>query len=855
VVTTLKRAWQRLTQINHRADQTQAELSQRYAHFQRLLAANNQVLALMADMEEKLSGDYLFDLQYIRATVNHLRQQAASLVADLNGLGSGRYQNLSAALERVTAAVQQILNRRREIPMAPLVISFADLDAGLAEMVGGKNANLGEVRNRVGLPVPPGFAISTYAYKGFLDHNQLTARITDLLGRWRLDDLDSLAQVSEELKEMVLAAQVPAKLEEAISEAYGRLPAPGAEAPLVAMRSSAVGEDLTFTFAGQYATYLNVPPAAMVSRYKDIVASLFTPRALFYYKNKGFKEEEMAMGVAVMPMIRARASGVLFTRQPEASEVEAALINAVWGLGKYAVGGVINPDHYLVAYDPPGRVLKETIPAKEVMLVSRPGGGVEEAPVPAAEVAAPCLAPPQIEQLIKWAAILEAHFQKPQDVEWALDQAGQLWLLQSRTLQVPAKKAPERGPIRTLKQYPVLIDQGTVACRGVGAGPVVLVRRDEDLKRFPPGGVLVARHTSPKYVTVMPQAAAIITDAGSPTGHMALLAREFRLPAILNTGNATQILQPGQMVTVDANYNNVYDGLIPELLEPEEDRRNDLADSPVFQTLQAVVKQIVPLNLINPQDETTFTPESCRTLHDIVRFAHEFSMREMFRLAADEVESAGEVVDLESDLPFKVRILDLGGGLKRGWGRKVRPQQVVSLPFKAFWKGLTAMRWPQAKPQGVQSLSSVFVKGEAEVAQGEAPWRDQSYVVLSKNYMNFSIRLGYHLSTVEAYLSEHLNDNYLTFSFRGGGSTPERRERRARLIEEIIDRLHLNYQRKGDLIEARLAKYSLENMGQRLVWLGKLTLYTKQLDMVLFSEGIVDWYIKDFLRDHVEAAN
>lgn len=855
MVTTLKRAWQRLTKANHRADQTQADLAQRYAHFQRLLSANNQVLALMADMEEKLSGDYLFDLQYIRATVSQLDQESAALVAALNGLGSGRYHNLTAALKRITAEVEQVLNRRREIPVAPLVISFDDLDAGLAEQVGGKNANLGEVKNRVGLPVPPGFAISTYAYKVFLDHNQLTSRITELLGHWRLDDLDSLAQVSEELKKMVLAAQVPPELEQAITEVYGRLPAPGGAAPLVAMRSSAVGEDLTFTFAGQYATYLNVPPTELVSRYKDIVASLFTPRALFYYKNKGFKEEEMAMGVAVMPMIQARASGVLFTRQPEAPEVEAALINAVWGLGKYAVGGVISPDHYLAAYEPRGRVLKQTIPAKEVMLVTRTGGGVEEVPVPPARVAAPCLEPAQIEELVRWAATLEAHYLKPQDVEWALDEAGQLWLLQSRVLQVPAKKAPERPAARTLKEHSVLIDQGTVACRGVGAGPVVLVRRDEDLKQFPPGGVLVARHTSPKYVTVMPQAAAIITDAGSPTGHMALLAREFRIPAILNTGNATQILSPGQLVTVDANYNNIYDGVIPELLEPEEGRRNDLADSPVFQTLQAVVNKIVPLNLINPIDETTFTPEGCRTLHDIVRFAHEFSMREMFKLAESEVESAGEVVDLESDLPFKVRILDLGGGVKRGWGRKVRPQQVVSLPFKAFWKGLIAMRWPQGKPAGVKSLSSVFVRGEAEVAQGEAPWRDQSYVVLSKNYMNFSIRLGYHLSTVEAYLSDQINDNYLTFSFRGGGSTPERRERRARLIEEIIDRMDLNYQRKGDLIEARLGKYSLEKMSQRLVLLGKLTLYTKQLDMVLFSESIVDWYIKDFLRDHVEATN
>ena len=504
---------------------------------------------------------------------------------------------------------------------------------------------------------------------------------------------------------------------------------------------------------------------------------------------------------------------------------------------------------HLAAYQPPGQVLEQNIPPKEVMLICRPQGGVEEVAVPPDLVNAPCLEPGQIRQLVEWAGVLEKHFAKPQDVEWALDTAGHLWLLQTRPLQVPAKKGVDRSA-RTLKNYPVLIDQGTVACRGVGAGPVVLVRRDEDLKHFPPGGVLVARHTSPKFVTVMPQAAAIITDAGSPTGHMALLAREFQVPTIINTGIATQILPAGQEVTVDANYNNIYAGLIPELLEPRE-KQDDLADSPVLQTLKNVVKQIVPLNLINPQDDSTFTPAHCRTLHDIVRYAHEYAMREMFRLTANEIDTVGEVVDLDSTLPIKVRILDLGGGLKKGWGRKVKPEQVVSVPFQAFWKGLTAMRWPQGKPAGVKSLSSVFVKGEAEVAQGADPWRDQSYVVLSKNYMNFSIRLGYHLSTVEAYVSDQVNDNYLTFGFRGGGSTPERRERRARLIEDIIDHLHLNYRRTGDLIEARLAKYPPEQMSQRLFLLGKLTLYTKQLDMVLFSDSIVTWYIKDFVQEHV----
>jgi pyruvate, water dikinase len=844
----LKRVWQKLVKRDQAAP-PQTLLAEKYANFQRLLSANNAVLALMSDMEEKLSGDFLFDLQYIRASVGDLAQETAVLVDSLNGLGDHRYEGLIDAFRRIIAEVQGVLNQRREIQKAPLTLSFDELDLEKADLVGGKNANLGEVKNRVGLPVPPGFAISTYAYKLFLDFNQLTTRIPDFLGFWRVDDMDSLARVSDKLKSMVNQAQVPPELEAAIQAAYEDLWRQ--EHRLVAMRSSAVGEDLTLTFAGQYATYLNVPPAELVNRYKDIVASLFTPRALFYYKNKGFKEEEMAMGVAVLPMIDAKASGVLFTRQPDAPGKDEVLINAVWGLGKYAVGGVIEPDHYLVAYHPTGDIIEQRIPPKEVMLVNLPEGGVQEVPVPPEQVSAPCLGPGHLQELVRWAAILEAHYGRPQDVEWALDFEDRLWLLQSRQLQILPQRVPE-VKTRTLKQYPVLLDHGSIACRGVGAGPVVLVRREEDLKDFPPGGVLVARHTSPKYVTVMPQAAAIITDAGSPTGHMALLAREFRVPAILNTGIATQILQPGQEVTVDANFSNVYAGIVSELLEPRQSKTSDLDDSPVFRTLKAVLKKVVPLNLINPQSET-FTPEGCHTIHDIVRFAHEFAMREIFRLTENEIQGGKEIIDLESGLPFKVRILDLGGGLKKGWKRKVRPEQITSIPFKGFWQGLAAMRWPQGKPAGAQSLQSVFVKSEEEIAQGADPYRDQSYVVLSENYMNFSIRLGYHFSAVEAYVSDQVNDNYITFTFRGGGSTPERRERRARLIEAIIDRMDLNYQRKGETIEARLSKYPLEQMIRRLVLFGKLTLYTKQLDMVLFSEGIVDWYIKDFIREHIEA--
>jgi pyruvate, water dikinase len=343
-------------------------------------------------------------------------------------------------------------------------------------------------------------------------------------------------------------------------------------------------------------------------------------------------------------------------------------------------------------------------------------------------------------------------------------------------------------------------------------------------------------------VAIMSKAAAILTDAGSPTGHMALLAREFQVPTIINIENATQILTPGQVVTVDANYNNVYEGLVPELLEPSASS-DDLADSSVFQTLKAVVQRIVPLNLINPEDEATFTPENCRTLHDIVRYAHEFSMREKFRLTEHEVRGAAKIVDLDSNLPLKMRLLDLVGGINRGWRPKVRPAQVVSLPFQTFWGGLTAGSWATISPPEVGSLSTVLPAGEAET-QGAG--RDRNYAVLSNNYLNLNLRLGYQPFTVEAYIAEQVNDNYLTFGFREEDATPELREIRARLLEAILNRLELSTQRKRDLIEARLAKYSPEQMSDCLTRLGKLTLYINQLDIALVSDNMNYWYIENF---------
>ena len=493
--------------------------------------------------------------------------------------------------------------------------------------------------------------------------------------------------------------------------------------PMVAMRSSVVGEDLTLTFAGQYATYLNVPPELVISRYKDIVAGLFTPRALFYLKNQGFKEGEMTMGVTVMPMVQARVSGVVFTRRPEGTGPEAKIIAGL-GPGHDGLAAAPDTDRYLLAYEPWGQILDQVIPPKPMMPVCRPDCGLEEVPVHPDYVNAPCLKEAQLRAIAGGGPEAGGILAATPAGGLGPGLENRLWILNCQPLALPHAKELNLPP-RKLKGHRVLLDRGDVACRGTGAGPVVLVRREEDLASFPDGGVLVARHTSPKFVAVMPKAAAILTDAGSPTGHMALLAREFQIPTIINIGNATQILTPGQVVTVDANYNNVYEGLIPELLEPGAPS-DDLADSTVFKTLKAVVQQTVPLNLINPEDEATFTPENCRTLHGIVRYAHEFAMREMFRLTEHEVQGAAKLDPRPQPAP---EVASVGSGRwdqSRVGGDRSAPAQVVSLPFQAFWTGLTAWPWAAAFPPEVGSLPAVLPPGAGET---QATGRDRTYVV------------------------------------------------------------------------------------------------------------------------------
>ncbi len=813
----------------------QTRLRLKFDHFRRLLENNSRALETMADMEEKLSGDYLFDTAYLQAQVEQLGESVAHIVTELNLLTENRYPELRSIVQQTQEEILRELAATPNIPVTAYVLPLSALTRETAPSVGNKMANLGEMGNRLHLQVPEGFAITATAYKRFLEASGLEGELAKRLAQAPIDDLESLGVISREIQALVRQAPLPPDLEAALVEAgktfQGR--------PL-AVRSSAVGEDTDFSFAGQFATLLNVDAGDLPRHYQEIVASKFTSRAIFYWKYQHFSAEELPMAVGCLAMVPARASGVMFSLDPHAAESNTILISAVWGLGKYAVDGAITPDLYRVSREPGLQITEQRVPEKPVALVGRPEGGTAEVALDPGQARAPCLSPEQIQSLAAIALKLEKHFGQPQDIEWALDETGRIYLLQSRPLRVSAPSFAAEERESTWEPVPPLLRFGVRAVGGAAAGRVFLFLRDEDVANIPPGAVVVARQPAAKLVLVMDRIAAILTEVGSPTDHMSILAREFRVPTLVEVGGATRVLHPGQVVTVDADAARVYPGIVPELLEGRTQPDVDVQRVPVFQKLRRILKKATPLNLLDPESPE-FEASRCRTLHDITRFAHEKAMDAMFALDVDQALRPRACSRLQTDLPLNLFILDLGGGLRVKGQTWVTEEDILSRPFRALLRGFHHPRvsWAGQVAPDLKGFISVFANTMYDMGKAEKGLGGKSFAVITDRYLNFNSRLGYHFAILDAYISEEKNDNYISYQFKGGAAGVERRERRARLLSEILDYLGFKVQVTGDMVRARMVKYSLLETEQTLELAGLLSAFARQLDLALSSEAVM----------------
>ena len=833
-------------------------LAQRYDLFIGLLRANNRALELMAELQAKIRGDSDLSPEYAQQTVRELGEQVGVIVANLEVMSPQAAQGLPEVYAGLMHRIRHTLSRQRAIPEADLVIPFARVGSDMEDVVGGKSAHLGEMTSALGLPVPPGLAVTTYAFKRFLDYNDLWGSIHELLNRCRMDEDAHILESCRRIAGLIEEGELPPDLERALLEGFDQVTA-GAPGLGVAVRSSALMEDSTAGFAGQYHTALNVPRAGLATAYKSILASQFAPQVVAYRHQRGLGLEDMAMGVAVMAMAPARVSGVLYTCNPNDPEQNAMMISAVWGLGARAVGGQMPSSLLLVAKSPAGRLLRQEIAPQETMTVCAPGGGVAEEPLPAGLADQPPLSQGQIERLVGMGQRLEVYYGRPVDVEWTLGQDGQFHLLQARSLRIIVKSIQPADYERLVAGHAVLVDGGVTASPGVAVGKVAHARTAGDLERVPAGAVLVAQSSLPEYAMILERVAALVCQVGGPASHLASVARERRVPAVFGAPQALVDLAPGARVTVDADHGRVYEGEIRALVILQQKRFLALVETQAYRTLERVLERITPLNLTDPR-RADFDPAHCRSLHDITRYSHEMAMQEMFRYGEAAGESCqgqgkdyvcrptGTARRLVADFPLVLYLIDLGGGLDpASSGPEVREKDVLSLPMLGLLRGIHSIEWRGPGAVEAHTLADALQEDPDDPEVQRRIFR-HNYVLLSRDYMNLSSRLGFHFSTLDAYCSAIDGDNYIRMTFLGGGADAPRRARRARFIGTVLERSGFWVEVQNENVFARMEKHPCATLEAKLSVIGRLFVMTRQMDMVMFSDAVVDWYVDQFMK-------
>ena len=465
-----------------------------------------------------------------------------------------------------------------------LILWFEELGKEDVPLVGGKCANLGEMIN-AGIPVPPGFAITAYAYKRFIEETGIAQKIYDILDETITDPRNpaQYEEASKKIRKLIESTPIPKEIRDAIVEAYRELSKKiGVKDVYVAVRSSATAEDLPgASFAGQQETYLNVRGEDdLLESVRKCWSSLFTPRAIFYRTEKGFRHEKVLISVAVQKMVNSRSAGVMFTIHPVTGDRNIIVIESVWGLGEAIVSGAVTPDHFEVDKNTL-RILTKNIVKKEVEYIRDPKTGKTiHAKVPPERQETPSLTDEEVVELARIARLIEQHYGTPQDIEFAVDRdlafPQSIFIVQSRPETVWSMKEVE-ATASSSGSSAVSVAEAKIVVKGLPASPGVHIGKakivfspDEAAKKIQKGDILVTKMTNPDWVPYMRLAGAIVTDEGGMTCHAAIVSRELGIPCIVGAKDATKILMDNGTYTVDARSGVIYEGEVAELVKPAE---------------------------------------------------------------------------------------------------------------------------------------------------------------------------------------------------------------------------------------------------------------------------------------------
>jgi len=824
----------------------------RYHLFKLLLNANNKALDVMAEMEEALKGTWPFGMSFVRSRCTSVSTSVFQIVKNLNDLAPGKYSALLPRFKEIQLKINPYISPPILSHDGALVKPLREVDKSMADLVGSKMASLAEIGRQVDFRIPAGFAVTAAAYHLFMKHSDLQAEIDRRIQSTNVEQLDQLYSLSASIQQLIMTSPVPPDLEKAILEHYRLLEEEAGKGIRVALRSSALGEDMPGTsFAGQYRSELNVSRENLLEAYKNVVASKYNLTAMTYRLNRGIRDEEVAMGVGCMQMVDAVSGGVMYSRNPLDIRDDAVVINAIWGLPKSVVEGSAATDLFVVSRGGSMAIREKTISMKDQKFVCYPEEGVCRLEVTGEESRMASVTDDQAKELARLAIRIEAYYKRPQDIEWAVDGKGSVVILQCRPLiqKAESEKNPntEKGD-----RAKVLVRGGVTASTGVGCGSVFVARKDMDALQFPAGGVLVTEQSLPRWATLLGRAAAVVTEQGSIAGHLANVCREFGVPALFGVEGAMKHLENGRTVTVDADGLRVYEGRVEELLVQAEKPRNLMEGSPVFDSLKGAAEQIIPLHLLDP-DSPAFKAERCRTFHDITRFCHEKSVQEMFQFGKEHEFPERSSKQLVCDVPMQWWVLNLDDGFQdEVEGRYVKLENIVSIPMLALWAGIAAKPWegpPPVDGKGLMSVMFEATRNTSLVTGGRSSYGAKNYFIISKNYCSLSSRLGFHFSIAEALVSDRARENYISFQFKGGAADFERRVRRVVFVKEVLEEYGFRASVREDNLLARIEDRDEAFMKSRLRILGFMTIHTRQLDMVMANPASYQRYQEKIHQD------
>jgi pyruvate, water dikinase len=845
------RMWKYLKKEKSRETQAERDLRKKYNEFLSVLFENEHSLDLMTRLEEKLYNNQLISFPYLKGMICNLSKHVASIVESLIQLSGGDHVVLRDIYGQLDRQIRQVLTGMKEPIYTPIIIPLVSSKKDLADKVGNKMANLGEMHNSCGQLVPAGFAATACAYTHFLEYNNLPARISDLLSGLQPNDSHQLIDAEKAIKKLFLEAQIPPDLQESIVHESEKFEKERGRPVYWAVRSSAIGEDVAeSSFAGQFATVLNVRTSQLLQTYKEVASSKYNAGVIVYQRMKNIRDDDVAMSVGFMEMIDPVCSGVMYSLNPIEPENQEMVINAVWGIGELLVEGVVSADVYVLKRDSGFPLVRVEPAEKEICLTGALGGGLQQTVMSKGRSCMHCLNKNQLGRLAEMALRIEEHLQGPQDIEWCFDQQDQLYMLQARPLKI-FNKAVSGGPV-TLVDAKVIADDTQAISPGIGWGKVYKATSVHDLTDLPQGAVLVLKHSSPRFIGALRKAAAVVVEKGNWTDHMASVIREFRVPCLVRVAGIFDTLQNGREITVDADRSIIYDGIV-STLQPEKTSFREcgvnIAMTESHRLLENMADYIFPLHLTDPRLDG-FTAESCQTWHDILRFCHETALNEMFLLKEKgRLPLVKNIFRVKTVLPFTLYILDiLGTAIRGNHDDFISAEAVQSLPFQKLWEAMNdpEVNWRGPERQiGTKDLFSAMFRTPLDTATQATDTK--SYAVVAPEYLNMSLSMGYHYIVLDCYLSEDAFNNYISLSFKGGAAEARKRNLRVTFVAKVLRHMDFNVITSNDFLKARLKNESARELGNKLNTIGRMLGVTRLLDLAMEDEAMVDRCVASFL--------